>query len=305
MQKFNYSLVLLLLVLWGTSSCKSKKDIVTKNLPSKSAQKLLEEIEENTLNYEWITLRASVTASINKSTQSFKANVRVKKDSVVWVSILPALGIEAARLMLTPDSVFFVDKINARYFAGDYRFFKDKFNLEVDYYLFQDLIDATPLDYDKDAVYTLTTDENYYILSTVGARKLRKALSVKEKNIEKLEVDTALSTLYNPRKERKLERALKKLDEESLYLRKYKISGKDARLTGSFLNDLSNLFLLEITYKNYQPTEDGAFVFPTDADLFLSNSENEINIKLSFSKVKINQAQPVKFNIPARYEPIK
>ena len=38
-------------------------------------------------------------------TGTFTLNVRMARDSVIWMSISPALGVEAARVLLTPDSV--------------------------------------------------------------------------------------------------------------------------------------------------------------------------------------------------------
>lgn len=43
----------------------------------------------------------------------FNLQVRVKPDSVIWGSV-SSFSIEAARFMLTNDSVFFMDKINRR-----------------------------------------------------------------------------------------------------------------------------------------------------------------------------------------------
>src|SRR4026208_2558948 len=42
----------------------------------------------------------------------FNAFIRIRKDSVIWVSINAALGIEAFRIMITPDSVKVLNKID-------------------------------------------------------------------------------------------------------------------------------------------------------------------------------------------------
>jgi hypothetical protein len=299
----NNPLIFILFIGLMFQSCKPKQKVITRNLPQKSAQRIIEETQTNSLNYEWLSMRGAVQATLNEKTQSFRANIRVKKDSAIWVSILPALGIEAARILLTPDSVFFADKIHAKYFAGSYNFFLERFNTEVDFFLIQDLIDASPLDFDKDAVYTLSNDSTNYLLSTVGARKLRKALILKERKMSDAELDTVLGTMVNPKKERKLEKALRKIDDERLYLRRYKIDGETMRLQSSFLNDLSNLSILEITYTNFEPTEDEN-IFPSQAEVFMSNNEVELNIKIGISKVRVNQPQSLKFNIPPRYERI-
>src|SRR5215213_958551 len=42
----------------------------------------------------------------------FNAFLRVRKDSVIWVSINAALGIEAFRILITPDSVKVLNKLD-------------------------------------------------------------------------------------------------------------------------------------------------------------------------------------------------
>ncbi len=37
------------------------------------------------------------------------------RDSAVWVSVIPALGIEMARALLTPDSLKLMDKLHDQY----------------------------------------------------------------------------------------------------------------------------------------------------------------------------------------------
>jgi len=295
---------LILFTIFFLESCKSKKTVTTKNIPGKSALKILDEMQNNSLNYQWLSIRANVSATFNKKNQQFKANIRVKKDSVIWVSVMPALGIEAARIYLTPDSAFFVDKIYNRYFAGTYKNLSERINAEIDYFIIQDLIEASPVDYDRDAVYTLTEDSNDYLLTTVGTRKIRKALLFKEKNFEDAELDTTLNTMVNPKKEKKLDRALQKVDEERLYLRKYKIDKQSMLLYGSFLNDLKSLSILEVNYTNYIAVEDGNALYPSEAGIYLSNNEAEINIELGLSKVRLNTIQNLNFNIPKKYERI-
>ena len=41
----------------------------------------------------------------------FNAFIRMQKDSVIWASIIAALGVEAFRVMVTPDSVMIMDKL--------------------------------------------------------------------------------------------------------------------------------------------------------------------------------------------------
>ncbi|MGL1887306.1 MAG: DUF4292 domain-containing protein [Reichenbachiella sp.] len=45
----------------------------------------------------------------------FIANIRMKRDSAIWISLSPGFGIEAARGLVTKDSVLVIDKLHKEY----------------------------------------------------------------------------------------------------------------------------------------------------------------------------------------------
>ena len=72
-------------------------------------------------------IRMESTASAMGRSGSFSLNVRVARDSVIWMSISPALGVEAARVLLF-DSVQVLSKLpgDARFvFQGSYDVLED------------------------------------------------------------------------------------------------------------------------------------------------------------------------------------
>jgi hypothetical protein len=71
--------------------------------------------------------------------QNFTANIRLKNKEIIWVSI-SAFEIEAARALITPDSVKFIDRINKVSFAYGYQELQSIINLEVDFTTLQNLI---------------------------------------------------------------------------------------------------------------------------------------------------------------------
>ncbi len=71
---------------------------------------------------------------------SSAVNLRMKKDSAIWISVMPMLGIEAARAMLTPDSVKIINRLERTYISTDYRFLERQFNIKVDFNTLQALL---------------------------------------------------------------------------------------------------------------------------------------------------------------------
>lgn len=73
------------------------------------------------------------------------ANVKMYKDSAIWVSVNAILGIEGLRLLITKDSVKWLNKLEKTYAARDIGFLQEATSLPLDLYTLQDLIIGNPL----------------------------------------------------------------------------------------------------------------------------------------------------------------
>ena len=67
----------------------------------------IERYDEQAAEWDWVGMRLDVTVDADGQRESFKASVRMARDSAIWMSISPALGVEVARIMLEPDTVAF------------------------------------------------------------------------------------------------------------------------------------------------------------------------------------------------------
>ncbi len=43
----------------------------------------------------------------------------MEKDKAIFLSVAPFLGIEVARVLITPDTVKFINRLQSRFFVGD------------------------------------------------------------------------------------------------------------------------------------------------------------------------------------------
>jgi len=75
----------------------------------------------------------------------FNAFIHIKKDSMIWVSINAALGIEAFRLLITPDSVKILDKLKKIARLRSVSFLQEEMHLPVDFRTLQDLLMGNPI----------------------------------------------------------------------------------------------------------------------------------------------------------------
>jgi len=103
-------------------SCHSKKVIVDNKRPSgnKSPKHLLEKLKANEFQCKTLSIKSSVYINIGGNSNSFKAYLRLRKDSTIWVSITSILGIEMSRILITRDSVWLMNRPESTYFVGNF-----------------------------------------------------------------------------------------------------------------------------------------------------------------------------------------
>jgi hypothetical protein len=66
-------------------------------------------------------------------------NIRMKKDSIIWLSVT-GVGLEVARGIITPDSIVFMDKIHKDYFVFNYEQLSKQYNFDLNFALLQSVI---------------------------------------------------------------------------------------------------------------------------------------------------------------------
>ena len=75
--------------------------------------------QEKAAQLDWFTAQLKGKAQFNGNQYPINAQLRMRKDSVIWISASAFLGIEAARLLLTPDSFKMINRLNSTYISSD------------------------------------------------------------------------------------------------------------------------------------------------------------------------------------------
>lgn len=124
------------------SSCGIKKT-VTSTSPSvllKTTSEIISEVNSNRHYPIWLSLYGKAT--ITQNDKNITATIRIKnrKDSVIWISAIGPFGIEIIRAQLTPDSIYFANRINKTYWKKPTSKLRDFVKSEISFYDVQDLI---------------------------------------------------------------------------------------------------------------------------------------------------------------------
>jgi hypothetical protein len=92
------------------------------------------------IDFVYFNSKAKVSYKDTGDEKNFTLNIRIKKDSVIWASATPGLGIEAARIFINKDSIFILDRINNNFYAYDFAALNKMLRSNLDFKILQSLI---------------------------------------------------------------------------------------------------------------------------------------------------------------------
>src|SRR5215203_5326995 len=178
----NFFLIALSIVLFA--SCRSTKKIQTaiskKDTLAKIAidgdkadtvrfiKSTLQKIDSNRVAYSTFNGKVNIDyKGGDGKNYNVNANVRMYKDSAIWISANAILGIEAMRVLVTKDSVKLLDKLNKTYSARSVDYLQEVTALPLDLIILQNLIIGNPVFLDSNIV-SYSESNNTISLLSVG-----------------------------------------------------------------------------------------------------------------------------------------
>ncbi len=272
------NLVSLFLSVWMMYSCSPARQTIREPLKNYGVDYLFENLKKNEFKFDWLNANFSATIEINKNTNSFNGLLRIRKDSAIWISITPALGIEVARLLVTNDSVRMINRLNTTYFIGDYKLINKMFNADIDFDMFQSFLIGNDFSYYENGVsgkFRANIENKVYHLFTAERRKLKKFIKSKD--------DADRIFIQNIR-----------LIPETFKISELTIKEK------KFYDDNRKL---DVHYKDFRLIENQQF--PYHLDVEITDKEQQVKVTIDFSKISVNVPQNLPFTISSRYQKIE
>jgi len=93
------------------------------------------------ISYDWISYQMKVSIDKKEEQLAFQCFLVNRIDSAIYLN-LNRSGIELARVVLTPDSVKFVNKLEHTYYVGSYLFLEKMFGFPLDFFMVQSLLNG-------------------------------------------------------------------------------------------------------------------------------------------------------------------
>lgn len=169
LQKFLFGLAVAFGLLTGMDSCRSAKKIQTAiskrdttkvvTVPDSKADSMrfisqvYNGITQNRIRFRTFAAKIKVNfEGADGKKNDFNAFVRLYKDSVLWVSIHALLGMEAFRVLITPDSVKVLNKLDKVLQLRSVSYLQEVAKIPFTFTQLQDLIIGNPVYLDSNIV---------------------------------------------------------------------------------------------------------------------------------------------------------
>lgn len=146
-------LILFFAVILVVSSCKTNVSSTTE---------LAKKFGVEQLKFEFLSSKSKLSFKNQKQELSSAVDIRMAKDSLIWLSARPAFGIEAARMLIRRDSAFLVNRLEKSYIAVDINELTKQVNFDGDFSTLQALLLGNVPEI-SEAV-AATKDDNYFIV---------------------------------------------------------------------------------------------------------------------------------------------
>ena len=186
-----YPALVLLAVTTLLLSC-SKKIVPVITPPPPSL-----EIQE--IDFEYFHGKARMVFRDDKKERDVKANIRIRKDSVIWMTF-SVVGVQGGKALINKDSITIVSTLEKEVSIFDYKGLTNRFNFEVNYQTIQSAILGNLISPRQDTD-KITQGPSFNVLEqqrgTVNIKNYINAASRKLEKVEMNEENTNNSIIIN------------------------------------------------------------------------------------------------------------
>jgi hypothetical protein len=196
---------------------------------------------------------------------SFKTSLRMVKDTAMTLMIKYA-NIPIVNSLITFDTLKVVDKKNKCYIKEPLTYLKESFGFEFNYKNLEEIFLGLPLDYDIDQKYFQFHDPFHHVISSLRKSKIKRT---------------------------------EKKAKESIVI-KYYINRNLTHLQAMDINSPSDSTEIHVEYLSRELVD--GYLIPKDMSIAVKTPRNSIFITLEYTKVRINEDEPLFLVIPEGYE---
>ena len=124
-------------------SCNIKKKLTVNDYSTISVEDVITKVNSTTPSYKWLSIRGKLKVNTQDGGVPLGFNLKIAKDSLIWISITAPIIGEVNRLMITRDSVYSINRTNSSWFIKNVSVFKDEYNFKLSLSLIESIITSS------------------------------------------------------------------------------------------------------------------------------------------------------------------
>jgi hypothetical protein len=241
----------------------------------KSSKTLTTLLQQNEFLYTSMVAKYDVNYKNGSDEFDFDIEVRTIRDSIIWINVTYILGVNVARIYITPDSVKLVMHLpNKKYFKGDYTYLSKLLQTEVDFEILQAMFSGNSARFYEDENRLRPgrdKDSCMYTLSTIKKRFIRKVVSGETQLSEPTQI------LW--------------------------IKPNDFKLKQNSFIDARSLRKFTVNYSDFKSVNNKLYPYQSLATIE-PNGYQKIFVAINCKRIETEKGLVFPFNIPSKYEPI-
>lgn len=154
----------ILLVVIG---CKSTKK-VTDTVSDANLKQLVKNMENAAMDFKYFSAKAKVNFQDKSMNQSFTANIKMKKDEIIWMSLTGPFGIEGGRVLIEKDRIQIIDRLNRVYYDKPFSYISNFIPFKVDLNMLQNIILGNPIQENLNKQEVEVVENNYLVRGSLN-----------------------------------------------------------------------------------------------------------------------------------------
>jgi hypothetical protein len=166
------------------------KKVVTTTTPTIGTPRPVLNIEE--IDFDYFQGKARMILRDESKEREVKANIRIRKDSVIWMTF-SVIGVQGGKALIDKDSITIVSTVDKEYFVFEYPELSKRFNFEINYDVVQSAMLGNLLMDRQDADEVEQLSSSFLLkqhAGTVDVMNYVNAASMKVEKVELKENDT-------------------------------------------------------------------------------------------------------------------
>lgn len=271
------SVYIILILLCFTSCHSSKKVVNEKDIKQFEMIALYDSITKHYGNFETVRFGFTIDIKEAKSLPQIKGNIRIKKDSVIWIGV-SAMSVDVFRAVITQDSIKFYSKLNKTYFGNSLDSIS-QFGLKVDYKTVESVI--------LDELFLCQHDQQ------IDTLDLFKSFEINKKD-NKFVLNT------HSKKEFKKSDTISLLQTWQVANDNFRISEVDIIEEGTKIEN--EKIKIKLSYSNFETIQN--ISFPLNLSVKAKMPNKKINVDMHYSKVSFDEDLSFPFNPSSKYQKV-